>query len=201
MPVARSPFSVAAARRAAAVCSICRAHRAAVVPPSARLRRSLTPPLLAAAATPSVFCGKGGVCGSSVCLYLLLARGCGSSVLDLPAACCGLSSPAAPSIISSCPTSCACAHCCFSAATHPSAALPARDVWVKFGPAGLLGRHFGLLEARLRWFAPHYSCHLYPAAAISTAFACCLLLLISTILCHFSIRVHPYHLLVVLLAA
>jgi len=104
--------------------------------------RLLCPPLFAA--------GKGG---------------CGSSVLDLPAACCGLSSPAAPSIISSCPTSCACAHCCFSAAAHPSAALPARDVWVKFGPAGLLGPHFGLLEARLRWFAPHCSCRLLLAAA------------------------------------
>jgi len=142
---------------------------------------------------PPLFFAARGVCGSSVRLYLLLAggRGCGSSVLDLPAACYGLSSPAAPSVISSCPTSCACAHCCFSAAAHPSAALPARDVWVKFGLAGLLGPHFGLLEARLRWFAPHCSCRLYAAAAISTAFACCLLLLVSTILCHISISFHP----------
>jgi len=46
-----------------------------VVPPSAHLHRSLTPPLLVAAAAPLGFFAARGVCGSSVRLYLLLARG------------------------------------------------------------------------------------------------------------------------------
>ena len=58
-PVARSPSTVAAARRVAAVCSICRARRASPL----RCWLLLPPPLFFAAR---------GVCGSSVRVYLLL---------------------------------------------------------------------------------------------------------------------------------
>ena len=42
-----------------------------------------------------------------------------------------------------------------AASSAAASAQPPTPAWLNFGPAGLLGRHFGLLQARLRWFAPH----------------------------------------------